>query len=292
MLILALTAGISIVAGLVAWLLARRWPRVDPAAPEIPSKSIQDLARRHRGFNGFIQSRFDPSVSTGFALGTAIVVLVVGSVGVALILVMIRSHSGLAGFDLSASRFGAKNASALSTTFLKDLSQLGGAYVIIPLAILIGVVETRRLRSPSVFGFLIAVFAGQFLASSLIKFLVGRTRPNIDRLAGFSGSSFPSGHATTAAACLAAFALVIGRRRSLRLRAILVGIAVGLAVAIALARVWLGVHWLTDVLGGLVLGWTWFTLCSIAFGGSRLRFGAPLEVAAQIPSQESGQPSN
>ena len=292
MLILALTAVISVVAGLLAWLLARRWPRVDPAAPKIPSKAIEDLAQRHRGFNEFILSRFDPSVSTGFALGAAIVVLVVGSVGIALLLVMIRSHSGLARFDLSASRFGAKHASALSTTLLNALSQLGGAYVVIPATILVGVVETRRLRSPSVFGFLLAVVAGQFLASSLTKSLVGRARPNIDRLAGFSGSSFPSGHATTAAACLAAFALVIGRRRSLRFRTILTGVAVGLAVAIALSRVWLGVHWLTDVLGGLVLGWTWFTICSIAFGGSRLRFGTPLEVAVQIPGKESRQPSD
>ena len=57
----------------------------------------------------------------------------------------------------------------------------------------------------------------------------------------------------------------------------LAGIAVGIAVAVACSRVLLDVHWLTDVVAGLALGWAWFALCAIAFGGRLLRFGITAE---------------
>jgi hypothetical protein len=43
----------------------------------------------------------------------------------------------------------------------------------------------------------------------------------------------------------------------------------------------LDVHWLTDVFGGLALGWAWFAACAIAFGGRVLRYGAAAEAAGR-----------
>lgn len=91
------------------------------------------------------------------------------------------------------------------------------------------------------------------------------------------------------AASFAAFALLIGIGRSPRAKATLAAIAVGLAVGIAASRVFLGVHWFTDVLAGLAFGWGWFALCSVAFGGRLLHFGAPAEQAQRAVESDQQQ---
>ena len=54
----------------------------------------------------------------------------------------------------------------------------------------------------------------------------------------------------------------------------------------------LGVHWLTDVMAGLALGWAWFALCSIAFGGRIMRFGAPVIVAESMAPDTALPPTD
>ena len=124
---------------------------------------------------------------------------------------------------------------------------------------------------------------GESILVAVVKAAVDRARPDIDRLTGFSGASFPSGHAATAAATLAAAALLLGigrarsgprRPRRRRRRPV--------AVLVAATRVLLGVHWLTDVVAGLVLGWTWFAVVSVAYGGRLLRFAEPIEAAERV----------
>jgi len=281
MLIVSITLLTVIVPGVAAGLFAYRWPQAAPTAPKISVQKVEHEARRHPRLVAYIRSRLDPGSAVGLLLSAAILVFVVGAALVAIVLVMIHTNTGFARLDRSASLFGAHHATALSTSFLRFYTQLGGALVIVPLGVIVAIAESIRQRSVAVVAFLVLVVGGQFIVANTIKAIVNRARPNFDQLTGFSGSSFPSGHAVASAACLAAFALVIGRRRSLKVRAILAGLAVGLATGIACCRVMLGVHWLTDVLGGLALGWAWFALCSIAFGGYQMRFGAPAKTVEE-----------
>jgi len=59
---------------------------------------------------------------------------------------------------------------------------------------------------------------------------------------------------------------------------------------VAASRVLLDVHWLSDVIAGTMLGWGWFAICSIAFGGRLLHFGAPAETVVETAKNAEDAP--
>jgi membrane-associated phospholipid phosphatase len=182
--------------------------------------------------------------------------------------------------DDRIARWAADNVNDLPFRLMTWITQLGSTPVILLLALAGGAYGVWRWRRPAILLFLTMVVGGQFLLMNLIKFLVDRVRPDFHRLSVFSGSSFPSGHSTAAAATITALAVVVGLGRSLGARALLIGVAVAIAVAVGCSRVLLGVHWFSDVIAGLALGWSWFALCAVAFGGWMLNFGEPIETSA------------
>jgi undecaprenyl-diphosphatase len=120
--------------------------------------------------------------------------------------------------------------------------------------------------------------------------LVERSRPALVSEAAHLGPSFPSGHSSTAAAFYAAAALVLGRRLAPGGRRLLATAAVGVAVAVAASRVLLDLHWLSDVVGGLALGWGWFAVCAVVFGGRLLRPTAAVD-SASAAAAPRGRPA-
>lgn len=247
---------------------------------------LEASAGRGARLRALWRARLDPEVATGLALTLAVATFVVLVAVAGVLLLMVRTETGVARFDLASARWGAAHATVGSTAVLRRLSLLGGTAGVIFVAVLAGVVEYRRLPDRAVPALLAATVLGQFAVTNGIKEIVERARPDISRLTGFAGSSFPSGHAAAAAATFAVVALLAGRRRSRPARAVIAGVAVAVAVIVAGSRVLLGVHWLTDVLAGLAVGWAWFALWSIAFGGRLLEFGAPGALADRVSSRD------
>ena len=124
------------------------------------------------------------------------------------------------------------------------------------------------------------------LLTNGIKDVLDRVRPEFNPIAETLGPSFPSGHSAGAAAFLGAVALLVSRGRTPHQRALIFGVAAGLAAGVACSRVMLGVHWLSDVIAGVLFGWAWVSACSIAFGGRLLRFGAAADEAAEVADEE------
>ena len=110
-----------------------------------------------------------------------------------------------------------------------------------------------------------------------VKDLVDRVRPTLNPAAHTLGPSFPSGHSATAAAFYAGAALLLGRHMRQTGRALLAALAAAIAVARRSQPRTPRRPLASDVLAGLALGWSWFLVCAIAFGGTLLRYGATAE---------------
>jgi membrane-associated phospholipid phosphatase len=107
--------------------------------------------------------------------------------------------------------------------------------------------------------------AGAIGWTSLLKSLIERERPPLaSRLVATSGYSYPSGHSLASAALLTAFAVIVSRHLGSRLQQVAVFAATGVLVcAVAASRVYLGVHYFSDVVAGTSFGLAW-TCCSVA----------------------------
>lgn len=275
---------VSLFVGLSVGLVTLRYPRLPTRAPS-PSletaRTIGETVAKHSRLRTALNRRFDPAVATGLALTVAMVFVIGGGVLLGALAYLVRSHSELLAIDNSVAKWGNRHATHTSMRVLNDVTQLASIYVVVVLAIVLALVETVRERTAWVFAFILTVMAGEEALMLSIKELVGRIRPAFNPAAATLGPSFPSGHSATAAAFYATAALLIGRFQRRPARALLAGLAAGIAVGVACTRVLLDVHWLSDVIAGLSLGWAWFAVCSIAYGGRILRFGAGAEQVAR-----------
>jgi undecaprenyl-diphosphatase len=245
-----------------------------------PTRVVADELRAHTAVRRFVHSRLDTEVLTGLALTLAVAMLCLAGVVISLLVVLIHHSEALSDLDAGAARWAHLHTGEATHRVLEAVTSLASTRGVIVIAVVVGVVEWIRVPNRWIPVFLLAVILGDSLVTNTVKGVVDRSRPTIDPHAVTLGPSFPSGHSSTAAALFAALALLAGRKRSPGVRAILVGVAVGLAVAVACSRVLLDLHWVSDVVAGLTLGWAWFALCAIAFGGWALRLGAVVEQAS------------
>ena len=113
---------------------------------------------------------------------------------------------------------------------------------------------------------LLAAVIGQTMLSHWLKDMFGRPRPDIvPHLVEAANMSFPSGHSTSAAAVYLTLAAFVARETKERIvRNYVYFVAVALALMIGASRVYLGVHYPTDIIGGLSFGAAWAAIVLIA----------------------------
>jgi undecaprenyl-diphosphatase len=144
----------------------------------------------------------------------------------------------------------------------RDVTGLGGTAVLTGLTLAVVVAFALR-RKWHVAVYVALAVAGGALASSMLKQLFDRPRPDlVAHGQDVYTASFPSGHSMLSAVTfLTLGALLAGAQQERHMRAYVLALAILLTVAVGVSRVYLGVHWPTDVLGGWAAGAAWALAC-------------------------------
>lgn len=285
LLVIIVVAGLS---GLTAALLSLHVRA--PFAGDLAAGAVAGRAAQVGPVRRWLRRRHDPGAATGLALTLSLAAVTLLGVVFGVLAYLVRGNGPLLDADRWVSEWGRDHATGFTDRGVEAVTQLGETWLVAVLAVALATFAWRRgLRAAA--PFLALVVIGNNLATNGIKALADRARPTLNPVAETLGPSFPSGHTTTAAAFFAAAALVLGAGATRNHRALLAGAAVAAATAVACSRVLLAVHWLSDVAAGLALGWAWFALCAVAFGGRLLRFGAAVEEAearVEVAAREPG----
>ncbi len=153
--------------------------------------------------------------------------------------------------------------SAGADSFFVAVTELGDLQVLGPViaAVLGWLVFGRHWLAATYW--LAAVGVAEALVK-VIKLALHRPRPGA-LYAGLEQFSFPSGHATLSVVVYGFLALMLAARASTRLRVVIASATVLLVGGIALSRLYLGAHWMSDVVGGLSFGAAWVAALAIAY---------------------------
>jgi membrane-associated phospholipid phosphatase len=264
-------------AALIAFgISASRKIQADPVNPAHAEQAVRRSLWRHPRLMRFLHERLDRKSAGGFLLTASLLVLFAVAMFTGVVLDMIDNNTGFARADKSVASWGSRNGTSTTAHIMKWVTQLGSTTVVVAALLITACADYFRRRSREVFVFVAAIGLGELVLNNVLKLIVHRERPSVLRLVVVHGYSFPSGHTMAAAACWMGIALVLGRDRPRLVRASLAAVAALIAVSVAASRALLGVHWLTDVIAGLAIGWGWFTIVAIIFGGRAQRLGDPV----------------
>jgi membrane-associated phospholipid phosphatase len=179
--------------------------------------------------------------------------------------------------------------SAPVTAIARLLNLLGLVYLTLPLRIAVAGYLALRRRWWHLAAFAAAVVMSEILIG-MLKGIYDRARPP-GSLVATSGASFPSGHSIAASVTVVAAVIALvppGRRRAAWGAA-----AVAFSILMALSRAYLGAHWLTDAIAGVLLGTSCALLTAVAAGLLQRRWaGRPHRRPAQQPASDITQPAD
>lgn len=171
----------------------------------------------------------------------------------------VTDGDGVVALDHPVARFVAAHRTVILTSVMKAISAVGSPLGMTVLAACAGLALTVTRRSWTPLAATMVTAAGVIGLAAAVKTVLGRPRPPLSHaVVAADGFGFPSAHAAAAAAVCGTVAwLLTARMRSYPGRIAVWAAAATLAALVGVSRVYLGVHWTTDVLGGWAFGILW-----------------------------------
>lgn len=255
--VLALLTGIW----LIFWTFRKTYQFLAPISGDLLTRSLR-WGRRIPHYGWIVDSLLDPDRPDAPALSRLALVLLTGFwVFVALSAYQI-SRAGHSGLDHAVLGLLQQLRFPTLDRFMVALSQLGDVTVIGPLsaAVLIYFIARKHWIAA---GHWLSAVAFAAVAQWGLKLLFATDRP-MEIYSGAAHFAFPSGHAINAAVILGLLAIMLAQGSNAR-RWMVYASAGTLISGIAFSRLYLGAHWLSDVLAGLGLGLAWAALVGIAY---------------------------
>ena len=198
-----------------------------------------------------------PRTERDLSWGLAALSLVAAALVAGLILEGVLDEEDLAAYDPAITSAAVEGRSPALTAVAQFFTFLGSTIGIGTMAAaLLGWVWFRR-RNPRLVGLLAGAMALALALTIVMKELVGRMRPPTEIVTGdpLASFAFPSGHTLNSTVFFGLVALLLMARTQSILRQSLIVLAwFTLSVSVALSRVYLGFHWMTDMLGGSAIG--------------------------------------
>ena len=224
--------------------------------------------------------------TVGIFLVVGVIIAIGGTLAFAKLGEWVR-EGGTQTYDVAALQWMQTHHSPLLTRIMTELTFLGTGTVVLTI---VGVVamflwHTEHKHSARL---LLASVAGGILLNNALKLWFARPRPEVfERLTETASSSFPSGHAMSATVCYGTVAYLVMRLQKRHWSRVLTGItAFILIVGICTTRLYLGVHYPSDVIAGMIIGLAWAGFCMATLEASLVlaRRRSPREVADELPA--------
>ncbi|HEC28088.1 MAG TPA: phosphatase PAP2 family protein [Gammaproteobacteria bacterium] len=244
----------------IRWLINHIIAFLQPRAEQLALKTLQ-WARQHRRLGPLVQALIDPRQPESPALLLFAIILILSG------LTFFITLNTLAVFS-DTDRQVYELLQGLRTPwvdqFMVLVTMLADNLLVIVITIVFLVWFLAQKNIPAALHWISAIVFGAIL-TRILKVGLHVPRPDPSLFPDTAFYSFPSGHSTMSMVMYGFLAIIIGREVSNKKR-IHIYVSAGIVITlIALSRLYLGAHWLSDVIGGLTLGLIWITLLGIAY---------------------------